>query len=886
LESFDFTLIRWTGTNLDPRFDYFFPEKEKFLPALFSLGIRAKVLDTRKWNKDENPFEKIVREIKTKKILLTLSEWVARKDIENLLKFVKKEKKELYVLVQAEENKKVNDVLGKVGLYSKKIFVTLENYKKKFKKEYPQFSEKIIVLPYPVCRGRIYSKQEARTILGIKTPYVLICWGCPRKVKQFDKVLDWVKDWEDTTLLFAGTLEVRSRHRDYYNFLKKYVKEEGLEERVFFAEPLITHEDVDIWFSAADLKVYPHKSYACASVTYAIGHGKCVVTNSHPNFLELSKETGIVPTEDYKTTIRKLLENPKEREKQERKSFEYSRKWNWFEWTKKLVKELNISIKKPPKVAVIIPVKNVESFIIRHLENWKNLCYPKDRFRLYFMDGYSTDRTRELIEKYCKENKINYEIHLEPKYDNPINASGWIAETMKAFRKYLKDEEYVAIVDADIVYWNPFLLGQLLVENVDIIAPYVYTEPTDQLKYDTKSAATRYFYDCTLFRKDNYLFPKKVFWKQIKGLIEMDSVGSFVLVKREVYDNCYWDNPLPTLQFLLDARKLGYRIWTKPRARVFHRYFTNGHKSIEQHVKEGTLPKSALLKLPQTLGFLPPEKGEKLPAEKIYTWKELKPKPKKVCPACLSRNLFIEHGRVWCRGCGCFLGTDVRKYFPKPNVLIIILNSLGYDYFMQSKIPRIFEKGMIFKCLLNNMKQEEVAFALLTGLKEKNNLQNNKPLTAWKILGAKSYNLGFINSRSGKKPELKERELGLSYLGSFPKMKNLKTLLAKEPFFGILYLKPSQKTHQDKIRAFEKEMGRLKESLKERNLLKRTLIVITSDYGESKYRKSERNIPLLFYHPSFSRVLLGTCKPEDILPSILKLIGIKISSKFEGKLII
>ena len=918
MEDYDFTLIRWTTNRLGPDFDYFFPEKERFLPALYSLGIRAKVIDTSKWETKKNPFKKIVKEIKTDKVVLTLSEWAASKDYRNLIEFIKSEKKELYILVQAEENKTVQETLGQILLYTEKAFVTLEKYKETFARMYPQFREKFYVLPYPVQRGRIFNKEEARKILDIQTPYVLICWGCPRKVKQFDKVLKWIKNWSDTSLLIAGSLEEVASHKRFLNSLKRYVKENKLEKRVFFSENMITHEDVDIWFSAADLKVYPHSGYACASVTYAIGHGKCVVTNAHPNFKELSKQAGIVPSKNFESTIRNLLDNPQERTRQERKSLGYSKKWNWFEWTKKLVKELNIPIKKPPKVAVIIPVKNVEKFIIRHLENWKNLCYPKDRLKLYFMDGYSTDRTRELIEKYCKQNKINYEIHLEPKYNNPINASGWIANTMRAFRKYLQDEEYVAIVDADIVYWNPFLLGQLLIEDVDIIAPYVYTEPTGQLKYDTKSAATRYFYDCTLFRRDNYLFPKKVFWKQTKGLIEMDSVGSFVLVKREVYDNCYWDNPLPTLQFLLDARKLGYRIWTKPKARVFHRYFTNGHKSIEQHVKEGRLPKSVLAKVPNYLGFLPRGMIKKLSREKTYTWQKLKSKVKKGCPACLSKNLFIEHGRVWCRGCGYNLGTDVEKYFSKPNVLIIVASSLRYDYFMRSKVPRLLEKGLLFKCSSEG-EFEKALNVLLSGLKSEN-LESNvgKSKTAWDIFKKAGYTVGYINLswKEQSESELLKKNYP-SHFRTFPRIKNLRVLLENEPFFGVLHFwstfspyglgdfpreservykevkkllsngkfEEAHKIYEHGVRGFEKQMKALKEILEKRNLLESTLIVITSDYGESLSTKEE-NVPLLFYHPSFSRIHLGSCSQEDILPSILKLIGIEVSLSFDGKVIV
>ena len=55
------------------------------------------------------------------------------------------------------------------------------------------------------------------------------------------------------------------------------------------------------------------------------------------------------------------------------------------------------------KVSIICPVYNEEKFIDRCILSILAQDYPKDSLEVLFIDGRSTDRTRELVEKYAKE---------------------------------------------------------------------------------------------------------------------------------------------------------------------------------------------------------------------------------------------------------------------------------------------------------------------------------------------------------------------------------------------------------------------------------------------------------------------------------------------------
>jgi len=299
----------------------------------------------------------------------------------------------------------------------------------------------------------------------------------------------------------------------------------------------------------------------------------------------------------------------------------------------------------------------------------------------------------------------------------------------------------------------------------------------------------------------------------------------------------------------------------------------------------------------------------------------------------------------------------MEKNLPKLNILMIVADSLRYDYFMSSEIPRIFQKGYLFKCRTDQIQTGRAVPVLLTGKRRENislhetreNLERNpetfffegteiKSITAWDIFDINNYTLGYINldwEHQTKEKLLKENQISL--FPTFPNIKNLETLLSKEPFFGVLHFwsthvpygfgrfpqgcdyfykkcyklqeegntKELHRLYKHGVEGFEKQMKILKEILEERNLLERTLVVITADHGEALgesgrfghaasiwedaksleelRRKEIQEIPLLFYHPSFPRVHLGSCKQEDILPTILKLVGIKVQTKFDGR---
>lgn len=55
-------------------------------------------------------------------------------------------------------------------------------------------------------------------------------------------------------------------------------------------------------------------------------------------------------------------------------------------------------------VSIIVPIRNEEKYIKNFIESLLNQDYPKNEMEIIFVDGISSDRTREIISEYIKDN--------------------------------------------------------------------------------------------------------------------------------------------------------------------------------------------------------------------------------------------------------------------------------------------------------------------------------------------------------------------------------------------------------------------------------------------------------------------------------------------------
>jgi hypothetical protein len=163
---------------------------------------------------------------------------------------------------------------------------------------------------------------------------------------------------------------------------------------------------------------------------------------------------------------------------------------------------------------------------------------------------------------------------------------------MNEFKKYYKDEDFVVIDDGDVVKIPKTFLAETTNLNLDIVAPGIWIDQTNPPQ----------FFDTFVFRTlDGKKFPPfGIPYKNSKLPIQLNSVGTLVVVKGNIFKKIAFDNPAPTLQFCKNARKAGFKVWFAPWIEVYHANtmeMGEYHMPIEVYVKRGIIPKEDLEKV-------------------------------------------------------------------------------------------------------------------------------------------------------------------------------------------------------------------------------------------------------------------------------------------------
>lgn len=254
-----------------------------------------------------------------------------------------------------------------------------------------------------------------------------------------------------------------------------------------------------------------------------------------------------------------------------------------------------------PRVMMAMAVKNCAKWLPYCLRALLEMDYPHEKLRFVFAYGQSIDGTKEVIEKNCTENDIAYEILNELEIPWTKNAA-YLAGTMNLVQDQLRDEDYILYADADVVEMPKNLLKVLISANKDIVAPcpMMETDGGRLIFYDTYVFRDLQGRDFTAIQRN----PRHP-WLG-KDSAEMMSIGTLGLVKRKVAEQVRWDNPIPWLQYCLNARRKGFRVWALPSLRILHANVqteSSSHVRLEEYVRRGIVPSSELKKT-QTLGGL------------------------------------------------------------------------------------------------------------------------------------------------------------------------------------------------------------------------------------------------------------------------------------------
>jgi GT2 family glycosyltransferase len=202
-----------------------------------------------------------------------------------------------------------------------------------------------------------------------------------------------------------------------------------------------------------------------------------------------------------------------------------------------------------PVVSIAMPTLNQARHLHRILDALHGCRYPRDRIRLIFVDGYSTDGSYQILQSFSRQHRAEYAdiVLIQDRGNIPAARNLCI---------HIGRGDFLLFLDSDILP-TPDFVGRLIgLAEVGGIASLFYSN----FGYQHPKPAVKYVYTvgigCTIIRKD-----------------VLDKVGLF-------------DTTLPVgedTDYCLRARKLGYDIVQDTTVRLVH--FDGGRYRPERTIQ-------------------------------------------------------------------------------------------------------------------------------------------------------------------------------------------------------------------------------------------------------------------------------------------------------------
>lgn len=254
---------------------------------------------------------------------------------------------------------------------------------------------------------------------------------------------------------------------------------------------------------------------------------------------------------------------------------------------------------EPPRVLILIPVKDAESFLPRLVANLSALTYPHAKLSVAFLESDSRDGTADWLRQRLPAlqaefaRALLYQRHYayhsgQPRWEpgQQFRRRSILARSRNyLLAQALAYEEWVLWIDADVADWPGDVIEQLLATGEDIVVPHCLTvgsrETFDLNTFKLKPGADAL--DWTPHLLDGILQPPRGFGRlylselrQHDG-VEVDGVGGTMLLVRAdlhreglVFPAASYKGFIETEGLAALARDMGHRCWALPNLEIFH----------------------------------------------------------------------------------------------------------------------------------------------------------------------------------------------------------------------------------------------------------------------------------------------------------------------------
>jgi polysaccharide biosynthesis protein PslF len=246
--------------------------------------------------------------------------------------------------VLAEPSGKEVEILQRLAAKSEAIVVMMNSAADMLVKHYNIDREKIVVIPHGVPdfvfndTGVEKRKRQLTDRLVLGNINLLD----PNKGIEYalEAVAEIAKKYPEVLYLVIGqTHPVLKKREDekYRNFLKRRVRELGIEQNVRFINKYLPIKDLISWLKTIDVYVTPYlapQQITSGALAYAIGAGKACVSTGYIYAQEvLAEDRGIiVPFRDAHAiaeAVIRLQEHPEEKRAMEKRAYAFGRLMTW-----------------------------------------------------------------------------------------------------------------------------------------------------------------------------------------------------------------------------------------------------------------------------------------------------------------------------------------------------------------------------------------------------------------------------------------------------------------------------------------------------------------------------------------------------------------------------
>ena len=212
---------------------------------------------------------------------------------------------------------------------------------------------------------------------------------------------------------------------------------------------------------------------------------------------------------------------------------------------KQLTEEIKVAEPKNHSVLVACLVAQQEPWLQRFLDCLTKLDYPQDAIRHAFVEGKNVP----LLHQWTKANTWIKEVN--PPIADRFERLAYLRNLLVDEAHPIGGEDYILWIDSDVVDFPPSLIKDLMKHNVQVVAPSVWIEGTQQ------------FYDTLAFR--NIYGQRIPAWDiPYKGFMEMGSVGCVYMVAARLYSQSkirYHGGDSEQVKFCEAVRQKGEKVY-------------------------------------------------------------------------------------------------------------------------------------------------------------------------------------------------------------------------------------------------------------------------------------------------------------------------------------